>query len=315
MDHLYRFTKIGGGLSKNIHLISCNFFSFPINLLRKPLLSGVSIFQEEIFFVTGKGGVGKSSVAAAIAHKLANSSNDVKLVDLDQYFRTMFERDKQIDFSIEEWTGMKCLSEYVDHLVKLRGLGKLFFDNPVMSKLLNIAPGLFELAILGKLSSKQRDHGPPLDYDKMVLDSYATGHSLSMLKAPFVMAESITRGPMHVQSQGIISVLKSDVFQPVVVVTPELMAVEESIELATEIEKMLGKKSLFVINRIYKEFEDLPNLENPWEKFLFQKKNELDKVRELLKTKGFQFLESPLITNAENSIDLVEKMGAQWKIS
>lgn len=281
----------------------------------KPLLSGVSIFQEEIFFVTGKGGVGKSSVAAAIAHKIAKTSNDVKLVDLDQYFRNMFEQDKQIDFSVEEWTGMKCLSEYVDHLVKLRGLGKLFFDNPVMSKLLNIAPGLFELAILGKLSSKQREHGPPLSYDRLILDSYATGHSLSMLKAPFVMAESITRGPMHVQSQGIISVLQSEAFQPVVVVTPELMAVEESIELATEIETLLGKKSLFVINRIYKEFADLPDLENPWEKFLYQKKNELDKVRELLEAKSYQYLESPLVTNAETSLDLLEKMGAQWKIS
>lgn len=283
----------------------------------------IGFADKEIVLVTGKGGVGKSTVAAAIAMEAAASKLQTKLVelDLDSYYQKLFKvtpnmAGQQIDenISISRWTGMECLSEYVDHLSKIRGLGKLFFDNPVMSRLLEIAPGLFELAILGKLTSKQRKHGPSDNSDFLVLDSYATGHSLSMLRAPKVMSESISAGPMHDQSQGILDVIKSNRTQIIVVSTPELMAIEESLELKANLEKDFGITPVFVLNKCIKEFNELPSMDNAWEKYLYSKNEDLKKIKEVLTNEGVGYLESPFVLNAKSSFDLLSKVSGEWNL-
>lgn len=285
--------------------------------------SGIHFQGKEIILVTGKGGVGKSTVAAAIALNAARAQLKTKLVelDLDSYYEKLFNlpissAGVSIDENLEvaAWSGMDCLAEYVDHLSHIKGLGKLFFNNSVMSKLLQIAPGLFELAILGKLTSKQRKHGPSDGSDLLVLDSYATGHSLSMLRAPKVMAESINSGPMHDQSQGIIDIIKNEVSQVVIVSTPELMAIEESLELRDSLIADFGVKPYFVINRCLQEFSELPSLDNPWEEFLYKKSEDLTNLRKLLDKENVQYLESPFVLNAKSSFDLLNKVSDQWNL-
>lgn len=281
------------------------------------------ITDKNLFLVTGKGGVGKSTIAAALAYQLALKSFNTKLVelDLDSYYSKLFKKDVTTDgIEIYEhlkwarWTGMDCLSEYVDHLVKLKGLGKLFFDNPVMSKLLNIAPGLFELAILGKLTAGPRNHGPKDDSDKIVLDSYATGHSLSMLMAPKVMADSVKIGPMHDQSKGIVEVVESDQFQVFIVSTPEVMAIEESLELSQKLTENFNITPVFVINRCYKSFEELPRMESQWDQFLYAKSAELEKVEKLLENEGHFYLKSEFVLDAEDTFGLLAKVSASWNL-
>lgn len=282
-----------------------------------------NLLNHEIFLVTGKGGVGKSTVAASLAIKIAEKDFLTKLVelDLDSYYEKLFKSPMSMSeveiadkLVASRWTGMECLSEYVDHLIKLRGLGKIFFDNPVMSRLLNIAPGLFELAILGKLTSKQRSHGPEEKADKIVLDSFSTGHSLSMLRAPKVMAESMSSGPMHDQSQGIIDVIESGRSKVLIVCTPEIMAVQESFELADSLRSEFGIKALFILNRTIEEFEELPSLDKSWEKYLYLKAKEQKKIRKLLVDSGEDFLESPLVLDAVDSFDLLNKVSGSWNL-
>jgi anion-transporting ArsA/GET3 family ATPase len=281
------------------------------------------ITDKNLFLVTGKGGVGKSTIAAALAYQLAQKNFNTKLVelDLDSYFSKLFEKEvTSAGVEIAEnlkwarWTGMDCLSEYVDHLVKLKGLGKLFFDNPVMSKLLNIAPGLFELAILGKLTAGPRNHGPKDESDKIVLDSYATGHSLSMLMAPKVMADSVKVGPMHDQSKGIVDVIESSQFQILIVSTPELMAVEESLELSQKLSQNFQLKPIFVINRCYQSFEELPRMESQWDQYLFAKNAELERVEKLLVSEGHTYFKSDFVLEANDSFDLLNKVSSTWNL-
>lgn len=220
--------------------------------------------QQEIILVTGKGGVGKSAVAAAIALKKAQQGKKTLLVELgDQSFFSDYLgtsvspvsvgftptrlRDS-LDVAI--WSGPSCLKEYALYLLKIESLYKLFFENPVSKALLNIAPALPELSITGKITSHPRKVGPPLNYDVLVVDAFATGHFLALLKAPQGMAEAIQFGPMGEQSKSIIQVLKNPQQTKYVVVSfPEDLPVTEALELSKGIEQLVGQRPVQILNR------------------------------------------------------------------
>lgn len=211
--------------------------------------------------VTGKGGVGKSTVAASLALSLSEKGERVLLVELGSvsYFQHVFRAEihqeptevrKNLDVSV--WCGESCLKEYVGHFVKIKKLVDLFFDNRVMRTFIKAAPALKELAILGKLTSGVRRWGPDMPYDVIVFDSYSTGHHLALLKAPIGMHELIDAGPMGEQSRNIVKVLKDkDHVQTILVTLAEEMPVEESLELNQALINVLGHKPEIVCNKLY----------------------------------------------------------------
>jgi anion-transporting ArsA/GET3 family ATPase len=62
--------------------------------------------------------------------------------------------------------------------------------------LIQVAPGLLEIAQLGQITSGFRKHGPQFNFDEIVIDAPATGHFLSLLRAPRGLAQVIGSGPM-----------------------------------------------------------------------------------------------------------------------
>ena len=174
--------------------------------------------KQEIHFVTGKGGVGKSIIAAALALKLSREGKKVLLVELgnQSFYKDFFDLvdvgfQPQVlrqNLSVALWTGEACLREYAQYLIKVESLTKLFFDNAVMKAFINVAPGLPELAILGKVTSGPRKYGPPMNFDCLVVDAFATGHFKALMDAPHGMAQAVQFGPMGEQSRNITKVLK-----------------------------------------------------------------------------------------------------------
>jgi len=127
---------------------------------------------------------------------------------------------------------------------------KLFFDNKVMRALVQAAPALKELAILGKVTSGVRSIGPAMPYDDLVIDGYATGHFRALWRAPVGLAEAIPFGPMGEQSRSIISVLKNpEKVRFYVVAVPEELPVAEGLELARDIQAEMEQKPYLVLNR------------------------------------------------------------------
>ncbi len=217
--------------------------------------------KQEIHFVTGKGGVGKSVVAAALALKLSRQGKNVLLVELgDQsFFKDFFEladvtfHPQQIkpNLSLALWTGESCLREYAQYLVKVESLAKLFFDNAVMRAFINIAPGLPELAMLGKITSGPRKYGPPMNFDCLVVDAFATGHFKALMEAPAGMAQAVQIGPMGEQSRSIIRVLKdSEITKYHIVSLPEELPLKESMELAETLRKEFEVEPTLVMNKV-----------------------------------------------------------------
>ena len=217
--------------------------------------------RQEIIFVTGKGGVGKSAVAAAIALKKSKEKKTL-LVELgSQSFYKDFFNLSQVGFQPQSlkpqldvalWSGAECLKEYARYLLKVESLYKLFFENSVSRSLINVAPGLSELAIMGKATSHPRKVGPPLNYDCVVIDAFATGHFLALVKAPQGMAEAISFGPMGEQSRSIIKVLKdSEQAQYYVVSIPEDLPVQEAVELTHSLKNLIGIQAHQILNKYW----------------------------------------------------------------
>lgn len=218
----------------------------------------------EIHFVTGKGGVGKSTVAAAMALKKAKSGLQTLLVEIgDQSFYKDYFHLPEVgfepvpireNFSIALWTGQSCLREYIIHLVKVEALYKLFFENAVMKAFVNVAPALPELAIMGKATSGPRHHGPPLPFDCLVVDCYATGHFMALMGAAEGMAKAVKVGPMGEQSRSIDKVLRDPaICHYHIVGLPEELPVKESEELYEELQKHFGVKAHIILNKMLEE--------------------------------------------------------------
>jgi anion-transporting ArsA/GET3 family ATPase len=215
----------------------------------------------EIIFITGKGGVGKSAVAGAYARRCSQQGKRTLLVELgDQsFYRDFFEiRDIsykpiqiQPNLHVALWSGLECLKEYALYLLKIEALYRLFFENSVSRALINIAPGLSELAVLGKITSgPPRNVGPRLPFDCIVVDAFASGHFMALLRAPRGLSRAITFGPMAQQSRDIHAVLSNaSICRYVIVSLPEELPVVESIELSQEIQAEVGIKPVHVMNK------------------------------------------------------------------
>jgi anion-transporting ArsA/GET3 family ATPase len=222
----------------------------------------------EILFVTGKGGVGKSTVAAALALKKAKAGLRVLLVEIgDQsFFKDYFQLPKvgfeptKIDLewsanlSVALWTGENCLREYIIYLIKVEALYKLFFENAVMKAFINVAPALPELAIMGKATSGPRHHGPKLPYDCLVIDCFATGHFMALMGAAAGMAEAVKFGPMGEQSRSIDEMLRNQEFCHYYLVSlPEELPVRETEELYEYLKRKFGIKADIILNKCLTE--------------------------------------------------------------
>lgn len=228
--------------------------------------------DQEIHFVTGKGGVGKSVVAAALAFKMSQKGQRVLLVELgDQSFYKDYFRLPRVGFvpvslagnlDVALWTGAECLREYAHHLLKVERLANLFFENPVMRTFLNIAPALSELAILGKITSGPRKHGPALPYDCVVVDAYATGHFLALLDAPTGMGQVVQFGPMAEQSRSIVAVTNDPgICRYHVVTLPEDLPIKESLELRQGLIAKTGIEPTVLLNKVLKTDISLEELQ------------------------------------------------------
>ncbi|PWU22382.1 MAG: arsenical pump-driving ATPase [Bdellovibrio sp.] len=213
-----------------------------------------------VHFVSGKGGVGKSAVAAGLALAYARRQKRTLLVELSsesfyqEAFGTKFSSVPspwREGVEIAVWNGPSCLREYALHLLKSETLYRLFFENNVSKTLIQVAPGLSEIAILGKITSgPPRNVGPKMPYDVLVVDAFATGHFLALLKAPFGFSQAIRFGPMGEQTRSMIEVIQnSDLCRYLLVTLAEDLPVAETKELKGDLEKFIPVKAHVAVNR------------------------------------------------------------------
>lgn len=222
----------------------------------------------QIHFVSGKGGVGKSTFSLALAQYFAGQGYRTLLVELGSSGLIHTQLGRSVggfnslkindNLEISCWSGSACLREYILYLLKVEALYRLIFENKVSRALIDAAPGLSELAILGKLTSgPPRNVGPRFSYDRIVLDAYSTGHFLSLLRAPNGFSEAIRFGPIAEQAKSISQVIRnSEIAKYHLITLPEELPCVELLELITEIKQIIGIEPKIWMNRVWPEAEN-----------------------------------------------------------
>ena len=227
-----------------------------------------ALAERELLVVTGKGGVGKTAVAAALGRLLAASRRALVLeVDPRENLHHMLgvspSGGELTDAGGGLWLQNLKPREVVDRLVaerlRIGPLVRRVLASPVYQQFAEGAPGLKEVAVLGHALRlvEGRERGSWGDrFEIVVLDAPASGHGVSLLTAPRLLAEVIESGPVGSLGRELAAFVADPARVGVVVVTsPEEMPVQEAIELAERLDERFGRlPDLLVVNGVYPPF-------------------------------------------------------------
>jgi Anion-transporting ATPase len=236
--------------------------NFPNAADSRPTLDGRKVHR--IVFVTGKGGVGKSAVAAATALQLARDGKSVLLVELGS--RSFYGPLLGLPvgaatvrwtprIGIARWDIESALREYVAHYLVFKAAADWLLNHTVMKALMAAAPSLAELAILGKLTGPMRHGWYKRDVDVVVVDAYSTGQFMALLRAPRGISQTAASGPMRRHTVAMTALLSEPAICEYRLVTlAEEMPTAEACEMARDLHAETGIAPRIYCNRLI----DLP---------------------------------------------------------
>ena len=180
--------------------------------------------------VAGKGGVGRSTVTAALAADAAASGRRVLAIDAlgTGGLGQLVASAGLSGFETLRLTTRASLDEYLKIYLRLPlGSSRLGPLAAIFDYVSAAAPGVRELLVIGKIGWEVRN-GP---WDEIVVDAPATGHVVELLTAPGSMAELIPTGPLADQTDWLSDVLAADTTTVTLVTLPEELPVTETGEL------------------------------------------------------------------------------------
>lgn len=222
-----------------------------------------SIWDRRLIVVLGKGGVGRSTVAAAIASQLSRAGKRVLLYETNandrfgHYFDQPAVGTEAAQLAPNLWavnaTPATALEEYGLMVLRLKSVYEIVFENRVTRAFLRAIPGLDDYALLGKawFHTGEEKRGKPV-WDTVVFDMPASGHSVSMLKVPWVITETVPDGPLTRDAHSVKALLLDPAQTAAVIVTlAEEMPVNEALELEGQLGKLGMAPQQLVVNQIY----------------------------------------------------------------
>ncbi len=188
-----------------------------------------------VFFVTGKGGAGKSTVAALLARGAVAGGLKAELVRV----RDLDPREN--------------LSALLLRTLRFRFLSDRLMDSSTFNAVAAAAPGLADLATLSAIvdAARPRSDAP----DVMVVDAPASGHCVALLKAPARVLDLVGRGPVATIAREALALI-TDVerCRAVVVTIPEDLSVAEAVQLTDQLRGLGVEPGPGIVNGVLPEF-------------------------------------------------------------
>lgn len=197
-----------------------------------------------VVIVSGKGGVGKTTISAALALVAARRGRQVCVAEVDRKgsLPRLFDEDRlgyeprQVAPGV--W-GMsivpdEALAEYLDVQYHMKRIARIFSSSHFVDYITATAPGLKDILVLGKIwyLEQGRTKGG-VQFDTIIVDAPAAGHMLQFLSAPTGLSDAVKVGPVRRQASWLAEMLRDHSRTRVHLVTiPEEMPVVETIETA-----------------------------------------------------------------------------------
>jgi anion-transporting ArsA/GET3 family ATPase len=222
-----------------------------------------TLADKRFVLVTGKGGVGKTTVCAAEAVALAAKGKRVLVAmcnakeRLSEMFGVAPIGPTVVPVGTDIWAvnmqPEKALEEYGILVLHSRALYKTLFDNAYVRTFLRAVPGMQEWAMLGKAwwHTTERLPDGTFKYDVVILDAPATGHGLDMLRVPKVILDVVPPGLLRRDAERAWALFQDGNTSAIVLVTlPEEMPTTETIELAAALKELGLPIGRVVVNAV-----------------------------------------------------------------
>lgn len=225
--------------------------------------------MKRLYIVTGKGGVGKTTVSLALAKKLSevNPEKKIRFISFNRELPTeIFQKTniEQIDISLEESTEI-----YIGKKLNSQTIASWIMKTPFFKALYNMLPSLGQMVTLGHILDLLKND-PDLI---IVLDSPASGHALSMFESTHNFRNIFGQGPIVRDIEKMHELLYDPSFLKVLILSlPTEMATQESVELKDYLIKLKFEETQILINDCLSYSPEIENQEQLPE-FLKQKVN------------------------------------------
>ncbi|MCI4674385.1 ArsA-related P-loop ATPase [Candidatus Mycolicibacterium alkanivorans] len=225
-----------------------------------------SLNKARLHFVTGKGGTGKTTVAAALALTLAAGGRKVLLVEVEgrQGIAQLFDVPplpyEELKIATADGGGhVNALAmdieaaflDYLDMFYNLGIAGRAMRRIGAIEFATTIAPGLRDVLLTGKIKESvvRLDRNKKPVYDAIVVDSPPTGRIARFLDVTKAVSDLAKGGPVHSQAEGVVKLLHSEQTAIHLVTLLEALPIQETIEAIEELEELDLPIGSVIVNR------------------------------------------------------------------
>jgi anion-transporting ArsA/GET3 family ATPase len=219
------------------------------------------LLDKRLVIVTGKGGVGKSTIALALGLAAAQQGRRTIVCEVSsqEHASHVFHRAEvgfhEVEMADNLWAISidpdEAMREYVLLQLKVRAMRDLLFRSRIFTYLAAATPGLRELVTIGKIwevAQPDRKVKRGRNYDLVIVDAPATGAGVGFLQTPRTFANIARVGPIKAQAQALEAFIVNHRKTGVAIVAlPEEMPVNETVTL----ERQLTEEVDVAVDRVY----------------------------------------------------------------